>query len=197
RADFVKLTWRAALRADDAYAIPAKVFYANRSRRYRHIGSEEILWIADLINKLFLNRVLIDAPASVLGLGDDARAVISNFDYWKPDVAVVGNIQPIRADPARHLGAAFDQMPGDRGAGEFFVVISGPLEMRDTRCDREARIGNPAGDDDVCAELERLDDRSSADVRVGGDETVIDFFDRLAGFEMLKATLVALQRSED
>src|SRR5205823_10762753 len=99
-------------------------------------------------------------------------AISSYFHDGESDVVIVRNVQPIGADPAGNLRAAFDQVAGNRGPGNMIVVVHRPAEMCDTRRDGETWIGHAAGDDNIGAAIERVDDRRGADVSVGGDKRV-------------------------
>src|SRR5262245_42098425 len=56
----------------------------------------------------------------------------------------------------------------------------------DQGAQREARISHPAGDDDVGALLERIDNRSEAEVGVGGEDLVANLRERSLGVEVAK-----------
>src|SRR5690606_34444460 len=80
-------------------------------------------------------------------------------------------------------GAALDDVAGDHCAGEGVPVVAGPAVVPGRRPADHGGVGGAAGDDDVGAGVERLDDAPAAEVGVGGDEPG-RVADGLAGVEV-------------
>ena len=72
---------------------------------------------------------------------------------------------------AGRLDAAFDDVARGHRAGETVVIVAGPAEVRGGRPDDHRRVGDPAGDDDVGAAVEAVDDAPRAEVGVGGQRS--------------------------
>ena len=68
---------------------------------------------------------------------------------------------------AGHLRAALHQVADAAALSEQSVVERIPAELVDHRRDEDRRIGDAAGDDDLRAGLQRLDDRLGAEVHLG------------------------------
>ena len=65
------------------------------------------------------------------------------------------------------LDAAFDDVPGDHGAGQAVVVGPLPAEVGGRGPDGHRCVGHPPGDDDVRAVVQAVDDAPRAEVGVG------------------------------
>ena len=68
---------------------------------------------------------------------------------------------------AGRLNPAFDDVARGHGTGETVVIVAGPAEVRGGRPDDDRCVGHPAGDDDVGAAFEAVDDAPRAEVGVG------------------------------
>ena len=90
----------------------------------------------------------------------------------KPALREIGNVLEARVGEvaAGDLRAAFEQVPGHRGAAELVPVVLGPAVVRHRRPDRERGIGDAAGDDDLRARPQRIRDRLRALVHVRAHE---------------------------
>ena len=130
-ADFVRLRPRLARCAAHSHAIVAEIFDRQRKERNRDVGAEIVVRVADFVDELFLYRHRRDAAARAARLGDDAASVFGDFDDRKSDVRGVGHVEPVGADAAGDLRAAFDQMAGDRRAGQSIEFIVAPAEVMD------------------------------------------------------------------
>ena len=73
---------------------------------------------------------------------------------------------------ARHLGAAFQQVAGHRGAGQQVPVVALPAEVRDAGPQRQRRVGHAPGDHHLRAGPQRVGNFEGAQVHVGADEAV-------------------------
>ena len=102
-----------------------------------------------------------------LVITDDPSASISAIG--NPGVDEVGHLGEEREVAAGGLDAAFDDVAGGDGTGERVVVGAAPAEVRGGRSDDHRRVGDPAGDDDVGAGVEAVDDAPRAEVGVGGE----------------------------
>ena len=90
----------------------------------------------------------------------------------KPDVREIGHVLEagVREVAAGDLRAALEQVPGDRAATERRPVVLGPAVMGHRRPDRERRVGDAAGHDDLRAGAQRVGDRLRALVHVRAHE---------------------------
>src|SRR4051812_8190651 len=101
-------------------------------------------------------------------LGDRERAVSFRLDDRIADIGEVGNILPIvETIAARTLRAALDDVAGDDTGSHEVVILRRPSELVAKWRHRKRGVGRSTGDDDVRPFLQRLDDRTGADIRVG------------------------------
>ena len=100
--------------------------------------------------------LVITLDPSALDLGDRKAG--------PPEVADLGEEGVVAAGC---LGAALDDMAGNRGTGEGVEVGTSPPEVGRRRTDDERGVGDAAGDHDVGAALEAGDDAPGAEVGVG------------------------------
>ena len=70
-----------------------------------------------------------------------------------------------------------------------------PAELVDQRCQEHRRVGGTAGDHDVGAARQRLDDRPGAEIGVGRDQPVTQRAHRLPG--LVQAVVAGAHRVED
>src|SRR2546428_818719 len=109
------------------------------------------------------------------------------FDNGVANVREVGNALPVHAAVApAALGAALDGVARHGAGGELVPVVGAPAEGMDHGREREARIGDPSGDDDVRPLAQRLHDRRSAEVSVGREHAVANLAQRAARVEVLQ-----------
>ncbi len=83
-------------------------------------------------------------------------------------VGQVWNLGEKREVAAGGLDAAFDHVSGDDGTGQLLIVGPSPAEMCGRGPDGHRCVGDPAGDDDVGAAVETVDNAPGAQVGVGG-----------------------------
>ena len=83
--------------------------------------------------------------------------------------AVAGQVEEAGEVAAGGLGAALDDVTGDHGTGQLVVLLGRPAEPPDRRPDHDRGVGDPPGDHDVGAGLERAGDAERAEVGVGGE----------------------------
>ena len=149
------------------------------------VGRDVRVRVAHLVDELLRHRRHRDPAAGVGMLVDHERSVVVAFDDRIADVGEIGNRLPVvEAVAARALRAALDDVAGDDAGGEAVPVVGLPAELVAERRHRERRIGRPAGDDDVGALRERLDDRHGPDVGVRRQHAVADRRERLAGLHV-------------
>ena len=124
----------------------------------------------DLVEQLRGDGVDADQAAGAGVLGDHRRAVGVDLGQGETGVEQARdrwNFGKEREIAAGGLDAAFDDVAGDHGAGQAVVVGPGPAEVRGRGPDGHRRIGHPAGDDDVRAPVQAVDDAPGAQVGVG------------------------------
>ncbi len=109
-----------------------------------------------------------------------------DFDDGEADVGDVGHFEPIGADAARDLCAAFDQVAGDGRPGQTVEIVFVPAEVMDGGSDGERWVGNAAGDNDVGTISKRLHDGCGAEIRVGRYQAIADLADCRVGIEISK-----------
>ncbi len=68
---------------------------------------------------------------------------------------------------AAHLAGAFEQVPGQRALAQALPVVHRPAEGVDGRREHQRRVGDTAGDDDVGALRQRVDQRLRAQIGIG------------------------------
>jgi hypothetical protein len=79
----------------------------------------------------------------------------------------------IREIAARDLSGTFEQVPNERRAPERGPCVRCPAELVNLGRDEQRRIGGASRDHDVRSAGQGLDDRLGPDVRVGGNERVL------------------------
>ncbi|CKS08887.1 Uncharacterised protein [Mycobacterium tuberculosis] len=121
----------------------------------------------DLVEQLRGDGVDADQAAGAVVLGDHRRAVGSDLGQREAGVSEVAYLGEERVVAAGGLDSAFDHVPGHHGAGQSVVVGAAPAEVRGRRPDDHRGVGDPAGDHDVGAALEAVDDAPCAQVGVG------------------------------
>ena len=121
----------------------------------------------DLVEQLCGDGVDADQPAGAGVLGDHRRAVGVDLGQREAGDSPDRDLGEEREVAAGGLDAAFDHVAGDHGPGEAVVVGSAPAEVRGRGPDRHRGVGHPAGDDDVRAVVEAVDDAPGAQVGVG------------------------------
>ncbi len=121
----------------------------------------------DLVEQLGGDGLGGHCPPGAGVLGDHARPVgvdLGDRKAGPPEVVDLGEEGVVAAG---RLGAALDDVAGDRGTGEGVEVGATPSEVRRRRTDDERSVGDAAGDDDVGAAFETGDDAPGAEVGVG------------------------------
>lgn len=104
-------------------------------------------------------------------LGDDAGAVLVEFGERESRVTkarrvVVGEEGVVAAGG---LGAAFQDVTGDDGAGEAVVRVRRPAEVGDGGPGDQRRVGDPTGHHDVRALAQTGGDPGTTEVGVRGE----------------------------
>ena len=82
---------------------------------------------------------------------------------------VVRHLLPVGEIAAGALRAAFDDVPGEGGLGQSVVVVPGPAELVHQGGADHRAVDHPAGDHDVRAQAQGLDDARRAEVGVERD----------------------------
>ena len=104
----------------------------------------------------------------------------------KPMFAMSGMIcQSYWQLPPLRLSTALDDVAGDRSGGDAVPIVELPAELVHQRSERQARVGQPAADNDVRTFAQRLDERGGAEIDVGGLDLVADRGERFAGFHVV------------
>jgi hypothetical protein len=102
-------------------------------------------------------------------LGDHRSAVGGHLGDREAGVLEPGYLGEKREVAAGSLRPALDHVPGHDGAGQGVPVVALPAVMPRGRAQRQRRVGDPAGDDDVRAAGQGLGDAPPAQVRVRGE----------------------------
>ena len=129
-----------------------------------------------LIEDLFLDGRRRHAAAGIVCLADPDRALAGDGGDGKTDMGKVGHVLEagVREIGAGDLGAAFQQMPGQRSRRERIPVLFRPAKLMDQRAKHQGRVGGSSDHHDICAASQRLGNRAGADIGVGGDNAVTD-----------------------
>ena len=107
---------------------------------------------------------------SALVMTNEPSAAISAMGKptaWRSGTSLRPGVGEVAAG---HLGAALEQVAGDRRAGEGVPVRLAPAEMGHRRPDHERRVGDAPGDDDLGTGPQGVRDRRCAEVDVGADQ---------------------------
>ena len=112
------------------------------------------------------------APARARDLGDHGRAVLADLADREAEPRQVRHVLEagIGEVAAGDLAGALEQVADERSPAEPRPVVHRPAELVDERGEEERRVGHAAGDHDVGALRQGLDDRRGAEVGVGRDE---------------------------
>ena len=139
----------------------------------------------DLVEQLLLDGSRRHRAARTCDLGDDEFAVLADLADRKAEPGEIGDVlyAGIGEIAAGDLARAFEQVADQRAAAEHRPVVHRPAEFGDQRRHEDRRVRRAAGDHDVRAALQRLDDRGDADIGVGGNDAVAHRGDRLAVVE--------------
>ena len=137
-----------------------------------------------LVEDLLDHREAIDATAGAGGLADHHAAVGGNLGDRIADVGHTrhGLERRIGKIAAGDLGAAFQEMAGERAGGELVPIAGLPAERVHERTERERRVGHAPGHHDVGALPERIGDRTRAEIDIGSDDLADAAQDRTIGF---------------
>ena len=104
----------------------------------------------------------IEPSAETSAIGKPIRA--------RPSHVLVAGIGEVAA---RQLGAALEQVAGERPGGEARPVVGGPAELVDQRPEDERRIGTAPEDHDLGTARERLGDRIRTEIDVRRDDRLV------------------------
>src|SRR3989442_6060147 len=101
----------------------------------RDIGAR----IMNLVEKLLLDGLHINAATCVGCLGYDAGPVLRDLDNWIADVGKVGHVLESRISEiaAAHLRTALEKVSRHRGASQLIPVLRVPAEVCDSWTQRE------------------------------------------------------------
>ena len=155
-------------RAAHAHSIAAEVGERQRGEVGDDVGIEVARRIVHLVEQLLAHGVEGDHAAGLRRLRDDRRAIGLALSDRERDAQRVGVGPPRpRVVAARDLPAALEKVADDDTGGETVPVVPGPLVLVHERREEQRRVGDPTGDDDVRAGIERFDDRPSTEIGVG------------------------------
>ena len=141
--------------------------------------------IVHLVEQLLLAGLQVDHAAGAGELGDDGAPVLADLGEGKAEVREVRRLLVAGIDEisAGDLPRAFEEMPDERALAEPVPVVGAPGELVHQRREKQRRIAHPAGDHDIGAAGERLDDRLGAEIGVGGNHARGDVGDAALGFD--------------
>ncbi len=95
-------------------------------------------------------------------------AVVVDLGQREAGIRQIGYLGEEREVAARRLRPAFDDVARGHRTCELVVIVASPAEVGGGRADDDRCVGDPAGDDDVGAALEAVDDAPRAEIGVGG-----------------------------
>ena len=137
---------------------------------------------------------MLDLSPGAGRLGEDRGAVLAHLGDRVPQRLEPVDVGPAtRVQTAGGLTAALDGVRDDGGHPEPLPVVERPAELVDERPEVERDVGHPAADDDVRAQVERLDDPLAAGVDRGVGEPVADRVELGAGVEVVEGDSRAVE----
>ena len=125
---------------------------------------------ADLVEQLRGHGVDADQPAGAGVLGDDRRPVGVDLGEREARRRTRSgtSVKNAKLPPVAWVPHSMT-WPAATAPGERVVVGAAPAEVGGGGPDDHRRVGDPAGDDDVGAGVEAVDDAPRAEVGVGGE----------------------------
>ncbi len=138
----------------------------------------------DLVEQLRGDGADRHEAAGARVLGDHRRPVGAHLGDREAAPLDARNLSEERVVATGALGAALDDVAGDDGAREGIPVVTGPAEVRCRRAEDHRGVGDPTGDHDVGAPVERCCDAEPTEVGVGRDGLDAELVELLAGVEV-------------
>ena len=137
------------------------------------------------VEHLLLDRLQVHGAAGAGHLRDHGVAVGLDLRDREREVPRIGHVLEagIGEVAAGHLRAALHQVADAVAGTELRVVERVPAELVHHRRHEDRRVGHAAGDDDLRALLQRLDDGLGAEVDLGRDQVLAQRGSRLAVLE--------------
>ena len=179
---------RAAANAFDGHAVGAVFAQPDAGEIRAAIRRQVGPGVAQFVEQLFLDDGRRHPPAGSGMFGHDETAVGTRLDDGKADIRHIGYRLPVeRAVPAGALRAALDDVSGDGSGGQAVPIVRQPAELMDQRRQRQRRVGRSAGNDDVRAGLQRLDERERSEIDVRAQDALADGLDARAAVEIVEA----------
>ncbi len=138
----------------------------------------EVFGTGDLVEHLRRDRPHVHRSPGAVVLADDRRAVGRHLRPREAETGPAADlVAPLdlveeRVVAARRLRAALDHVAGHHAAGELVEVGPLPAVMPGRRPAGDRGVGDPSGDHDVRAPVERLDDPEAPEVRIRRQEPV-------------------------
>ncbi|CRQ82760.1 hypothetical protein PAERUG_E16_London_17_VIM_2_04_14_02801 [Pseudomonas aeruginosa] len=168
-ADLVPVGGRQAARAFHRDPVGSDLAQAHLGEVADHVGQQVGAWVADLVEHLFADAQFADQATGAGRLGHHEAPVGLDLDDGETDVLVVRHLLPVGEIAACALRAAFDDVPGEGGLGQSVVVVPGPAELVHQGGADHRAVDHPAGDHDIRAQAQGLDDARRAEVGVERD----------------------------
>ena len=186
----------AAGAAGDPHPVRADLLERHAGEVGGDVGGEVGARVEDLVDQLLADRADAHLAPGAGRLGEDRGAVLAHLGDRVPQRLEPVDVGPAtRVQAAGRLAAALDGVGDDGGHPEPLPVVERPAELVDQRPEVERDVGHPAADDDVRAQVERLDDPLAAGVDRGVGEPVADRVELGAGVEVAEARRPARSRS--
>ncbi len=130
-------------------------------------------------------RVGRDPTARRGGFRDDRRPVGADARDRVRKVPRMRNGPPVaRVVAAETLARAFEEVADEDARGQPVPVVEAPAVLVHERREEQRCVGDAAGDDDVGALRERVDDRARTEVRGREERRAPEGLERFAGVEM-------------
>src|SRR5438477_12226480 len=73
---------------------------------------------------------------------------------------------------AGELACTLQQVADDSALAEHIPIVESPSKFVNHGCEKQRGIGDAAGDENVCAGVQRVEKRCYSEIRVGGDPGV-------------------------
>ena len=138
----------------------------------RHVGREIGGRVVHFVEQLLGDGAPVHATAGAGGLGDHEAAVRMHLDDGKTRLGQARHVlhARIREVAAGDLRAALQQVAGHGAGGQQVPGVGGPVEVGQDGAQRQGRVRDAPGHDDLGAGAQRAGDLLRAEVRIGAHE---------------------------
>jgi hypothetical protein len=139
------------------------------------IGREVGVRIRDLVEQLLGGGGDVQHAAGPVELAERRGAVGVDVREREAEAREPGHVLAagIGVVAAAQLAGALEQVAHYRAAGQALDVVGRPTECVHQRRDEERRVGDAAGDDDLCAAVDRGQQRVRAEIGIRGHDRAV------------------------